>query len=224
MDFLKQIDHKYWMKKLLNVEFIFFIGIFLFAFYCYWNFDRNKIKINDVDFDQLFKLKPIYQQNPIQNYPYQQNYPLQNYPQNYPYSQNYPQNYLYQQPKKKVNKTEEICRDIFEKIFKKKFPSVRPVFLKNPVTGHNLELDGYCEELKLAFEYDGVQHAEFNKHFHKRPNEFIYQIKKDDFKSKKCKIEGIDLIRIPHYIHKESLEDYIKKEIRRIRPNQLFSN
>lgn len=120
------------------------------------------------------------------------------------------------QKRKKENKTEGVCRNIFENIFHKKFPSVRPDFLKNPTTGHNLELDGYCEQLKLAFEYDGVQHARFEKHFHKSSKDFVYQVAKDDFKTQKCKTVGIDLIRIPHYIHPDQLKDYILRSLRKI--------
>jgi len=66
--------------------------------------------------------------------------------------------YRCNQCSKDVYKDEKECRVIFEKITGCKFPSKRPNFLKNPKTGFNLELDGYCEELKLAFEYDGEQH------------------------------------------------------------------
>ena len=39
---------------------------------------------------------------------------------------------------KKQFKSEERCREIFEGIFKKPFPSVRPDWLKNPQTKQNL--------------------------------------------------------------------------------------
>lgn len=114
-------------------------------------------------------------------------------------------------------KMEELCRDIFEKLFDRKFPSARPLFLRNPTTGQNLELDGYCPELNLAFEYDGGQHAKYIPHFHKHgPTEFMYQVTKDDYKTKKCAAEGIDLIRIPHYIHKEKLHEYITRQLKKI--------
>ncbi len=125
--------------------------------------------------------------------------------------------------KKTVWKTQEKCRSIFQKLYGKKFLSVRPSFLKNPTTGQNLELDGYCKSLNLAFEYDGEQHSKYNPHFHKGgPNEFIYQVAKDDYKTKKCKLEGVDLIRIPHYIHPENLEEYIIRELKKI--NRLNKN
>ncbi len=49
-------------------------------------------------------------------------------------------------------KTENKCRIILEDIFDKPFPKNRKAL------NCRLELDGYCEELKLAFEYNGIQH------------------------------------------------------------------
>ena len=53
---------------------------------------------------------------------------------------------------------ERVCRLIFEKIFQASFPSVFPDWLKSPVTQRKLELDGYCQALAIAFEYNGEQH------------------------------------------------------------------
>lgn len=59
---------------------------------------------------------------------------------------------------KRSRKGEKRTREIIERITGRKFPSVRPNFLKNPKTGRNLELDMYNDSLKLAIEYNG-----FNK-------------------------------------------------------------
>lgn len=121
---------------------------------------------------------------------------------------------------KKLNKHEEECRRIFEKIFECKFSSIRPDFLKNPSTGKNLELDGYNENIVtplgkgLAFEYDGKQHSEYNPHFHKDGvDEFRYQIAKDKLKDKLCKNKGIVLIRIPHFVDFHDLERHIRLKL-----------
>lgn len=135
-----------------------------------------------------------------------------------------PQEFIQARPKtqkpKRVNKMEERCRDIFQNIFKRPFKSVRPDFLKNPVTKKNLELDGYCETIYtplgkgIAFEYDGMQHSHYNPHFHKGGvDEFVYQTKKDSFKDQKCKEMGILLIRIPYYVVTEDLEKYIRDKL-----------
>nr|QBK86400.1 MAG: restriction endonuclease [Marseillevirus LCMAC102] len=126
--------------------------------------------------------------------------------------------------KQKLNKHEERCREIFQDIYRQKFKSIRPDWLKNPVTGKNLELDGYCANIHtsqgqgLAFEYDGSQHSTYNKHFHRNgPDEFLYQVKKDSWKDIRCKEEGVLLIRIPHFVAYEDLERYIKNKIGKLR-------
>jgi len=110
---------------------------------------------------------------------------------------------------------EEKCRIILEKIYHKPFPSARPNFLKNPATGHNLELDCYNKDLKIALEYDGSQHSQYNPYFHRKgPQEFIYQTKKDDYKSLIVKQYGITLVRVPHWVPERDLEIFIRNKLR----------
>ena len=52
---------------------------------------------------------------------------------------------------------EQITRAIFEATFGSEFPSCCPPWLEGK-KGRSLELDGYCESLKLAFEYQGPHH------------------------------------------------------------------
>ena len=61
---------------------------------------------------------------------------------------------------------EEVSRACLEYIFDTKFLKFRDSsWLKSP-KGHSVELDGYCQDLKLAFEYNGVQHYKFVQRFH----------------------------------------------------------
>jgi len=116
---------------------------------------------------------------------------------------------------KRVNKTEEMCRKIIQKIYNKPFPSVRPDFLKSPMTRKNLELDCYNEELGIALEYNGQQHYTYTPHFHRNKKNFYSQVHRDDWKRKKCKEMGIKLIEIPYWIIPIDLEEYITNELRK---------
>ena len=114
---------------------------------------------------------------------------------------------------------EERCRAIFERLLNQKrvgehllFKKVRPSWLINHETGFCLELDGYCKQLKLAFEYDGIQHHVYPNPFHKSKEEFNRQRKRDEMKDRKCKRHGTTLIRIKYDVR--DLEDYIRKELR----------
>lgn len=114
------------------------------------------------------------------------------------------------------SKKEEACRRILENIYHRPFNSHRPDFLKNPITNKNLELDCYNEDLKISLEYDGGQHSKYTPAFHGDNKwNFIYQVRKDDFKNKVCKEQNITLIRVPHHIPEYKLEEYIKDKLRK---------
>ena len=111
-------------------------------------------------------------------------------------------------------KHENECRHILESIYYPyKFPSIRPEFLKNPVTGRNLEIDCYNDYLKIGLEYQGRQHREFCPYFHKTHEEFEYQLEKDKYKKQVCEKMGIKMIYIPDTIKYENLEYYIKTQL-----------
>lgn len=115
----------------------------------------------------------------------------------------------------RVNKTEEMCRKIIEKIYNRKFPSERPDFLKSPMTKKNLELDCYNRDLKIALEYNGQQHYNYTPHFHRSKKAFYAQVHRDDWKRKKCAEHGICLIEVPYWVIPINLEEYITNELRK---------
>lgn len=110
------------------------------------------------------------------------------------------------------SKGETLCRAAAEKVFKKKFVKVRPDFLKNNVTGMNLELDIYNEELKVAIEYNGQQHYKYVPFFHKNYEHFLNQKYRDEIKKMLCKQQGIHLIEISYETSPTDIESIIKLE------------
>lgn len=122
-----------------------------------------------------------------------------------------------QKPKKpkRLNKGEEKCREIFERLFNKPFLTIRPDFLKNDCTDQNMEIDGYNEDLKLGFEYQGVQHYKVTPYFHKDIQDFNKQVYRDNLKQELLEKNGIKVIYIPYSVEMEELEKFIIKELRK---------
>lgn len=118
--------------------------------------------------------------------------------------------------RKKESKGEARSRAFVENYFVRRFPSCRPDFLNNPVTGskHNLELDCYNAELALAIEYNGRQHYEYTPFFHKNKEAFYNQKYRDDMKRRMCQQAGITLIEVPYNVG--NIEEYLLQELRRL--------
>ncbi len=108
---------------------------------------------------------------------------------------------------------EKICRAYFESIFDRKFPNLKPKWIRNS-RGHLLQLDGYCEELKLAFEYQGHQHY-LPTHFHRNKEEFEMRKEDDNLKKKLCEKQGVFLIEIPYTVKHEQIYEFIIQECER---------
>ena len=103
-------------------------------------------------------------------------------------------------------RSEEACREIFESLFETKFPKRRPKFL------NRLELDGYNEDIQLAFEYQGIQHYKYRPFFHISEEGFKDQQERDRRKYDLCIQNGITLVLIPYtfgYNNLTKLEIYI---------------
>jgi len=106
-------------------------------------------------------------------------------------------------------KMQTISKIILEILTHKKFDSVRPEWLKNPLTGRNLELDCFNLELRLAMEYNGKQHYEYTSHFHSSEDKFVQQVVRDEIKKDLCDENRVTLIIVPYTIQKENLTSYI---------------
>jgi len=103
---------------------------------------------------------------------------------------------------------EIISRRILEFIYSCEFTKAHPEFLKNE-KGYNLELDGYNEELKIAFEYNGGQHYKHIPFFHKTDDALLKIQERDKLKVILCKQNGIHLIVIPYTVNYYDIYMYI---------------
>ena len=118
-----------------------------------------------------------------------------------------------QPPRESKGETE--CRRVLQFLFKRSFNKHRPDFLRNPVTGgdFNLELDCFDPELKIAVEYNGVQHYKYIPFFHKNKEDFLNQKYRDDMKRRMCIDNGILLIEVPYTIKIENIKEYIESSL-----------
>ena len=94
-------------------------------------------------------------------------------------------------------RTEAQIRSTLESIFHPHvFPSRYPSFLKG------LQLDGYCLDLQLAFEYQGEQHYDPENYFHfGDSSRFHSQQERDARKMELCKKNGVRLLIVPCFVN-----------------------
>lgn len=113
---------------------------------------------------------------------------------------------------------EQAIRDVVERMFGMPFPRVRPAWLKSPGC-RRLELDMFNENLKLAFEHNGIQHYQRHAFFHESQEAFLHQQRNDEWKQRTCKNEGIILITVPHDVSIENVDLFITSELNRLGVN-----
>ena len=118
----------------------------------------------------------------------------------------------------KESRGEAECRRVLQKLFNKPFRNTRPDFLRNPVTGgnFNLELDCYDESLKLAVEYNGVQHYKYVPYFHKNKEAFRNQCYRDELKRRMCRDNRVNLIEVPNTVDVGDIENFLTKKLKLI--------
>ena len=113
-----------------------------------------------------------------------------------------------------TSKGENECRRIMQELTGRKFYKVRPDFMKDPVTGYFLELDCYNEELKLAIEYNGRQHEEYNSFMHQgSKDKFRNQQYRDYLKKDLCSKNNVYLIVVPSKVKLRDLHGYLMQEL-----------
>jgi hypothetical protein len=116
---------------------------------------------------------------------------------------------------------ESRCREILEKIFNAPFPKKRPTWLRNEIrdsktgtgTMQKLELDCYNDKLKLALEYNGIQHRVYPNTWHSTKKEYKDQKKRDRLKIVRCEEEDVKLIVVPDTVPYEQLYKHITEKL-----------
>ncbi len=110
----------------------------------------------------------------------------------------------------KGSKSEEICRTTFEQLFGKTFPKYKPEWLRNS-RGYRMEIDGYCKELQIGFEYQGRQHFDYPLY-----GSDVQKRKEDDkLKAQLCKSNGVYLFIIDYTMSYEDFPKQIQKQARK---------
>lgn len=113
---------------------------------------------------------------------------------------------------------ERLCRNIFEQITSHQFPKKRPNWLLN-LRGKQMELDGFCEKLNVAFEHHGEYHYLRNKHFQRKNESLERRIVDDKTKANLCKKHNVNLIIVPYSIKTSQLKYFIFQELYNIKLN-----
>lgn len=104
-------------------------------------------------------------------------------------------------------RSEQAVREIFEQQTGQKFPKMRKILAEQ-----RLELDGYCEGMRIAFEYQGIQHYEYVPHFHRNgPQDFESQKARDVRKYEQCLDAMVALIIVPYnqFDHEKYIRDQL---------------
>ena len=90
---------------------------------------------------------------------------------------------------------EALCRQAMNHLLNSTFNSTRNVLTKEVLNrAHSLELDGYCDKLKIAFEYQG-----YPSHWDPGHSKYEETRAKDLLKKQACKELGIILVVIPPF-------------------------
>lgn len=107
--------------------------------------------------------------------------------------------------------SERKCRYILESLTGKKFPSKRI---------GKMEFDGFCEEIKLSFEYQGIQHYEEIRLFSRSLSE---QQQADHRKEVYCTKKSIKLMKIPYTVNLDdaALTSFIQTQLAKFNVPQI---
>ena len=114
-------------------------------------------------------------------------------------------------PKCTQSVSEQICRAILETAFEIPFPKAKPRWLVNE-RGNRMELDGFCKELSLGFEYNGKQHYRTVEAFHQETDALLKRQLDDQRKVELCAEQNVRLIVIPYTVDQNDLPTFLHGE------------
>ena len=122
------------------------------------------------------------------------------------------------------NYSENICRQIIEQLYNKKFPSSWDIIKRKGK--RTLQLDGYNENLQIAFEYQGEQHffGWFNVDKDIQQNELIKIQERDAEKKQICIDKNILLLEINYYKNISNVQDIINQTINDVKKSYEKNN
>lgn len=125
-------------------------------------------------------------------------------------------------PHCQISPSEQVCRLIFESFFGVQFPRARPGWLVGP-GGSRLELDGYNEQLALAFEHHGEQHFEQVPFFHRgSADRLLAQRQRDAAKRQRCLEHGVRLVEIRQLDLRCDYPEIIKQVVEACEAHRVF--
>lgn len=123
--------------------------------------------------------------------------------------------------KKFVSKGERICCETMQQLYGLPFTSSRPEWLINSETGRSLELDCYNEELQIAVEYNGEQHYKWPNFTNQSYDQFIEQVRRDQYKTRMCQQHNVYLITVPYNVKHNKIHEYIISHLPETIQNRL---
>jgi len=91
------------------------------------------------------------------------------------------------------------------------FPNQRIELEHNVAPRGGLFLDIYLPRLKIAFEFDGLQHFQYTEHFHGTRQDFVKAKKRDIQKEDLCREQNITLIRVAY--NEELTKELVQNKI-----------
>lgn len=111
-----------------------------------------------------------------------------------------------------LHKSEADTRATFEALTGLPFPKRKGLIIGHPLW----ELDGYCKELEVAFEYHGKQHYECVPHFHRGGEDDFKRQQKRDAEVERLILQReppVALIVVPYTMTKQERDEYIRKQL-----------